>query len=236
MKKILFPMSALLGAVLFLGSAISATATTISFGNVVSGSGDITTGPLGASSPLANSGLTCGAHPSATNLAICDVPFQTLTISGAPTGSANGSYTPLNVYEQFNATTNTLTMYGAIAGCATCSNLPGLTLATTLVTIVFAADLTGNATTSSFTLNPFPGVTSVTVNSTLLGDLGASGPFFLSVLTASGNADSAAGGNYRVTAGSLVLTDVAPEPGSAALMTIGLAGLAIGARKRFSRR
>ena len=236
MKKILFPLVMLLGAVLFLGSPFEMKATTITFGNVVSGSGDITTAGLGANAPLANSGVTCGAHPSATNLGICDMVFQTLTITGAPTASTNTSYTPLNLYEQYNATTNTLTVYGSIGGCATCSNLPGFTVATTLVTIVFSSNLTGNATASTFSLNPFPSVNSITVNSTLLSDIGASGPFFLNVLTATGNADSAVGGNYRTTSGSLVLTDVAPEPGSAVLTTLGLAALILGSRKRFSKR
>jgi hypothetical protein len=190
----------------------------------------------GASVPLTPSGVSCGGHPSSGFLGICDVTFKTLTISGAPTASTNTSYTPLNFYEEYNTTTNTLTMYGSVAGCATCSNLPGLTVATTLVTIVFSSNLTANATTSSFSLNAFPAVNSITVNPTLLSDLGASGTFLLSVLTASGDADSSAGGNYDATAASLVITTATPEPGSAALMTIGLAALAIGARKRFSKR
>jgi len=215
---------------MFVGSTTTARATTIFFGDVVSGTGDITTGPIGATSPLQNSGLTCGPHPAATNLAICDMVFSTLVISGAPTAAANGSYTPLNLYEQYNANTNTLTMYGSIQGCASCSNLPGFVSATTLLTIVFSSNLTANATVSSATINPFPVVNSVTINPTLLLDLGETGPFVLTTFSAGGNADSSVGGNYRTTFGSLMLSSGVPEPGSAALLGLGLAAAIIARR------
>jgi hypothetical protein len=231
MKNITF-VSTVYSVFLLFGSPTPGHASVIlSLGGAVSGTGDTTTSSLGSNAPLVNS-TSC--TPSA---AICNLEFQTLTISGAPTSAANGSYTPLDLLENFNASTDTLTVTGSIGGCAGCANLPGLSATTTLVTIVFSADLRGDATTSSFTLNTPPSVSSVTVNSTLLADMGVSSAFYLSAMTENGIAESGAGLNYySTTNSSLALSTTAtPEPASGPLAMLGLALVLFMSRKRFSK-
>jgi len=214
--------------ILLFGFAAPSQATVITLGSAVSGTGDITTSSFGTNAPLSNS-----ASCTPTPLAICNLEFATLMISGAPNSSANGTYNPLDLIEGYSATTDTLTIYGAIGGCSNCSNLPGLTTAQTLITIVFSSNLTGDATGSSFSLNAFPLVTSITINATLLSDLGASGSYVLTALTANGNPVGDIP-NYSSTTASLVLTSAVAEPGTLTLIALGLAIFAFVLSKRGS--
>src|SRR5665213_1139442 len=220
MKKNLCAMSTFFAVALVVGFAIPANATTISFSNVQTGSGDITATMFGSNVPLLNS-LSC--TPAA---AICDVDFKTFMISGAPTAGANGTYTPVFLAENYDATTKTLTVTGSLAGFS------GLAAPTTLVTIVFSSNLTGNSGMSTFTLNALPSITSVTVNSILAADLGDAGPYQLSSMTLTGQAGGAIP-NYNSLTGTLVLTDAVPEPSTVLLTSMGLGLIALASRKRF---
>jgi hypothetical protein len=229
MKKNLWTFGTFFVVVLLAGFAAPAKATTISFSNVKTGSGDITATAFGTNEPLLNS-AACTPSPEA----ICNVTFQTLTISGAPTAGANGTYTPLFLQENFDATTNTLTIAGEIAGCTTCGGLPGFTTSTTLVTIVFGADLTGNAGMSTFSLNALPSITSITVNSMLAADLGDTGPYQPSSMTLTAQPGGAIP-NYNSISGTLVLTDAVPEPSTVLLTSMGLGLIVLASRRRFSK-
>ena len=223
MKKFLSVVGMPLAIALLVSFTIPANATTISFSNVVSGSGDITTSVFGPNAPLSDS-LSCTPAD-----AICAMNFATLVISGAPTASANGTYNPVFLSENYNAASRTLTISGSLA------SLPGLASTSTLVTIVFSSNLTGNATVSSFTLNAPPPISTITINSILAADLGSAGPYALSSMTVTGNPGGAIP-NYNSTSGTLVLTtDFVPEPTSAVFVATGLALAGLISRKKFSK-
>jgi hypothetical protein len=229
--SVMLSASALCAGMLFLGAATPAHAALIEFedsslfGNSILTGGDVTTDitMIGLNDPITG---------------FVNVPFNTLIVSGAP--SNNGTYIPIFEQENFNATTDVLTLSGTINGCSTpsnCSNLPGLTTLTNLVTIHFSTDLTANTTGgSTLTLNePSPAsITSITVASALLADLGLSPStaFTLTALTASGQPVGTSGNNYVENAASLTLSTVAPEPGSWILMMGGLALTIYGGRRR----
>jgi hypothetical protein len=210
---------------LVLGFAIpTQAAAVLSFTGSLTG-GDLTTSlPLGANDPVTG---------------LVNLPFNALTVSGAPVG--NGAYTPLFLQENFNTTTNVLTLAGTINGCSICSGLPGLTGSPTpvLVTITFSTGLTANTTLTSSSLNmpSAASITSIVVNSTLLSDLGLTGTAFsLTALTDTGFADSGAGGNYVTSSDSLVLSAAAvPEPTYGPVIALLLVAGALVSRRRFSK-
>lgn len=95
--------SAVCAALLFLGSAIPAHAAIIEFedsnlfGNSILTGGDITTDitMIGANDPVTG---------------FVNVPFNTLIVSGAPAN--DGTYIPIFEQENFNTTTDVLTLSG----------------------------------------------------------------------------------------------------------------------------
>jgi hypothetical protein len=202
-------------------SSVPANATLITFSTAPNNNagGDLTT----ATTPSL-------PNPTATILGISSLGLTTLAVSGAPSNS--GTYTPIFVTESYNGTTDLLTITGTINGCPTCGNLPGLTSSSTLLSIQFAGNLTANATTSSASLNnpPPPGITSITVNATLLADLGLTGAnFFFSNLSGTGNSNGDPG-NYNLSTESLTISTTTPEPATWLLMLCGL-GLVVALRK-----
>jgi len=208
-------VSAFCAALLFIGFAAPGQATTLSFTSALTG-GDLTTSfPLGANDPVTG---------------LVDVPFDTLVVSGAPLN--NGTYTPLFLQMNFNTTTDVLTLTGSIAG------LSGLAASSTLVSIQLSGGLTANTSTSASSLNlPSPAtITSITISSVLLADLGLTGvPATLTGLTDIGQSCCADGGNYVSTSASLDLTmNAVPEPGSLLLVLSGLFVLGLTLRKRTS--
>ncbi len=222
-------------ALFLVGSVIPAHAAVIIefedsglFGNSILTGGDITTDitKIGATDPVTG---------------FVNVPFNTLIVSGAP--SNNGTYIPIFEQENFNATTNVLTLSGTINGCSTpsnCANLPGLLTSSNLVTIQFSTGLTANTTGgTTISLNePAPAsITSITVAPALLADLGISSStaFTLTALTTTGQPVGTTGNNYVENTASLVLGAAVPEPGSWMLMISGLGLTIYGARKRFLR-
>jgi hypothetical protein len=226
----IFSVSA--AALFLLGSAIPGHASVIVefedsnlFGNSILTGGDITTDitMIGANDPITG---------------FVNVPFNTLIVSGAP--SNNGTYIPIFEQENFNATTDVLTLSGTINGCSTpsnCANLPGLLTLTNLVTIQFSAGLTANTTGgATISLNePAPGsITSISLAPALLADLGLSSstPLTLTALTTTGQPVGASGNNYVENTASLVLSAPVPEPGSWMLMISGLALTICGTRKK----
>lgn len=219
-------------ALFLVGSVIPAHAAVIIefedsglFGNSILTGGDITT----------NSGLI---GPNDPITGFVNVPFNTLIVSGAPAN--NGTYIPIFEQENFNATTNVLTLSGTINGCSTpsnCANLPGLLTSSNLVTIQFSTDLTANTTGgASESLNePAPlTITSIIVSPTLLADLGLSSstPFTLTALTAVGQSVGSTN-NFVENGATLLLTSGAvPEPNTWMLIISGLALMIYGARKK----
>jgi hypothetical protein len=214
--KHILTASTLLLALVFLGSAVPGRAGTISFTSTLGG-GDITTVP------------TTGSAATIVGLA---ESFSTLTVTG---GSNPGTYQPLFLSEGLviGATTETLTLTGTLTGCPTCSTVfPTLTSSTALATIVFNSPtaLTANAGTTSASVNmpSLASITSITLNPTLLADLGLSAPF---TLTALGNVSSASQpGNYQnQSTGVLTFTNTTvststPEPSSGLLLGTALLG------------
>jgi hypothetical protein len=221
--KHILSASTLFSALVLLGSAVPGQAGTISFTSALGG-GDITTqAPPG---------------PSATILGLTE-SFSTLTVTG---GTNPGTYQPLFLTEllTIGATTETLTMTGTLTGCTTCSTVfPTLTSSTTLATIVFnsATALTANAGTTSASVNmPSLGsITSITLNSTFLADLGLTAPFSLSAL---GNVSSASQpGNYQNQSSGVLTfangTVGTPEPSSGLLLGSALLGGVMLLKRRF---
>jgi hypothetical protein len=198
---------------LLLGSAAHAQAASILFEDLDLTGGDITAASLG---------------PNALVTGLVDVPFDTLVVNGGT------EYHPLFEQENFNTTTEVLTLVGSI------SALPGLAAQSTLVSIQFSAELTGDATSTNFALNePLPStVTSITVSPVLLADLGLTGTTFsLSALTAVGNAVGSDLSNYVViNNASIDLVSPTPEPGSWLLMMMGLSLIAFSSLKTFRKK
>jgi hypothetical protein len=226
-------LSASAAALFLLGSAIPVHASIIVefedsslFGNSILTGGDITTDitKIGATDPITG---------------FVNVPFNTLIVSGAPAN--NGTYIPIFEQENFNTTTDVLTLSGTINGCSTpsnCANLPGLLTLTNLVTIQFSTGLTANTTGgTTISLNePAPAsITSITLAPALLADLGltSSTPFTLTALTTTGQPVGNSGDNYVENTASLILSAPVPEPGSWMMMISGLALTVYGARKTF---
>lgn len=223
-------LPAFLSAALLVWVAAPAHASTILFQDTDLTGGDITTTlPLGASDPLSG---------------VVNAPFNALTVFGA--AANNGSYAPLYLLENFDSSTDILTLSGTINGCPTCGNLPGLQTDTNLVTIQFSADLLGDtsgASGSAFVLEmPVSAdITSVTVAPALLADLGLTGTAFqLTGLELAGQAVSAQGNNFVVVEnGSIQLSSddppaATPEPATwpIALLGLGLVMVACRASNR----
>lgn len=194
----------------FLLTGAARGATVISFTSTSTG-GDISTAlPLG---------------PNDTITGFTNIPFDTLTVTGAP--EDNGVYKPVFLQESLNTTTDVLTLSGTINGCTNCGNLPGLTTTSALVSIQISA-LTANTTLGSppgdnFNVN-FPTVTSITVSPVLLADLGLTGATFsLTGFTDSGQSQGSGGNSYTSSSASLVLSNIAvPEPGSWFFAVLGI--------------
>lgn len=215
--KPIISVSTFCTAALLLLSAASGLASTISFTSTTGG-GDINTSSLGATATV--TGLT--------------EIFDTLTVTGAP--SNNGTYAPLFLHESLDAINNIITLTGTISGCSLCGSLPGLTSSSTLVSIQLSGPLTADATTSGVSVN-IPGVTSITLSSTLLADLGLSGA--TATLTNLGNTANpccVGGTNYQnQTSGTLVFTTTpVPEPTFLPLTALLLGIGALVMRKRGS--
>jgi hypothetical protein len=234
MKRLLFA-STFCTVLLLFGLA------TPSHASVIIGFSDASLGPVGDVS-------TSGTVPGIDTVIGLLADFDTLSISGAPTG--NGTYGSLFLVEQYcttavgalptcgtGETPNVIYVYGNIAPLNSNLNFGGLNFADPLLTVTLSASpgLTANVTgTMNGSAIIFPtDVTSVAFNSVFLSDLGLSG--LTPTLTGMTGAMVQTAPNSFISTESLTFQTATPEPGSWLLMGVGSALVLFAARKRFSK-
>jgi hypothetical protein len=154
-----------------------------------------------------------------TNVLYNEMTVEVLGTPGGPT-----DYTDLSA---------TLNLVGNVLELTGNEPTLGVSSPPDLVDITLPGPLTGTVALNVLNV-AFPSTTSVTVSPALLTALGITGPI-TSTLFNSGLVGSGANGLYDITSETLSLeiaSAPAPEPGSLALLGIGLLGIALFLRKR----
>ncbi len=176
-----------------------------------------------------------GTSTTGTLTVFNDVPFAFLSITGAP--DDNGSDISITDGElTYDTSTHDLTLQGEITSL-------GINSVQTLVSaMVPAADVTAttNYPTDTSVSVSFDDATSVTINSTLLTDMGFTGSTVDTVSNgagATGSCTASCTGTYSAISEILGATVTAstPEPAPFALLGAGLLAIGFARRKRGSK-